>query len=182
MTDLSLGWTVVTGKEPPARGNADNKSWEGSGIKLYERVKELGYETFLPRERKVGFRHGKRIEKFRALFPGYLFVYVWSNWRSLLEVKGVDGFLMSYADNPEDNRPLIVPQDIITDVRSRLDGNDVLIPVEQERFKLGQRVTPKSGALEGRVGQYICTQSGKEIVWMQNLRVQFAIGDLLPVE
>jgi hypothetical protein len=116
------------------------------------------------------------------LFPGYLFVYVWSNWRSLLEIKGVAGFLMCYAENAEDNCPAIVPQKTIDKVRSFLDVNDVLKSTEAGRFVAGQRVTPQVGLLEGWIGSYVSTCGNFEVVDMNRMRAMFEIGELVLVE
>src|ERR1039458_9350420 len=85
-----FGWTIIT--------------TEGSDKMLQKRAIKAGYKTFLPQERSFTFHRGQKTEKLTPLFPGYLFVDVRGHWRKLLEVQGVEGFLMSYADNAEDNR------------------------------------------------------------------------------
>ena len=147
-----FGWTIIT--------------TEGTGKMLQQRCIKAGYKTFLPQERSFVFRRGQKEERLTPLFPGYLFVDVRGNWRKLLQVQGVDGFLMSYAKHAEDNRPIVVPQSTIDKLRLdlKLDADDVVIPLSAERFKKGQRVEATAGAFEGMPGTYVMLLNHHDIV------------------
>lgn len=69
---------------------------------LTDRVLDLGFDVYQPRERAMKTRQRKRVEVVEPLFNGYLFVCFdehRDDWQRLLDVKGVEDVL-SNCDIP----------------------------------------------------------------------------------
>lgn len=76
-----------------------------------------GFGVFQPRYQSIEIRRGRKIERTRPMFPGYLFVYVWGidqNARRILACTGVSDFLRH-----PDSKPAIVPWSVINDIRAQ---------------------------------------------------------------
>lgn len=111
-------WAVVQTKP-----SAEEKARDG----LKETLKA---ETCLPLVRRRAFLRGKKIIKTRPLFPGYVFARSRS-WFRYQEIGGVVKLVMSGSD------PARLPDDVLTEIRGRMDDEDV---VDVSRFARGQKV------------------------------------------
>jgi transcriptional antiterminator RfaH len=96
----------------------------------YERQ---GYEVYLPMMRTI-VRHARRtVEKFRAFFPGYLFLHLAPderNWVTIAATRGAIGPIC-FGD-----QYVPVPDWIIADLRAREDESGAVPMTELQRKRL----------------------------------------------
>ena len=105
-----------------------------------------GYETYLPRLRTHRVMHGRKIELRPALFPGYLFVLIESQWYSARWAPGVFGLIMDGVS------PARLPENAIAEIRRREVGG--LIELERKGVKRGDRVKILRGPFQGCLAIY----------------------------
>src|SRR6266576_6609642 len=89
------------------------------------------YETYLPRI-KIRSRIG-------LLFPGYLLVRIADQFYPVMWTPGVVRLLMS------GDRPAVLAEDIVTNIRKREIGGFVKLPTPRRRLKKGQNVRISNG-------------------------------------
>ena len=106
-----------------------------------------GYTTYLPRIRERRLSHGRQIETRPPLFPGYCFFVVEAQWHTARWSIGVLGLIMNGAG------PAHVPDNVITEIRSRERGGLVELP-KREEFRMGDHVRVMAGPLSGQLGLY----------------------------
>jgi transcriptional antiterminator RfaH len=91
-----------------------------------------GFETYYPRLRDRRVRFGRTIENRPALFPGYAFVLIVSQWYTARWSPGTIGLIM------DGMRPARVPDEVIEEVRRReVNG---LIELPKLPLRRGARV------------------------------------------
>lgn len=93
------------------------------------------YVFYNPRFVETIVRRGRKVERVRSLFPGYLLVKIVDVWHALLGTRGILGLVMS------GEKPAVCPQHEIDTLRAqeRADGLIVLAP-PAPRFAPGDRV------------------------------------------
>jgi transcriptional antiterminator RfaH len=107
-------------------------------------LEQTGYEVHLP---LVRWRTSRtRAKRVSALFPGYIFVRVEQLWRDISRLPGVIRPVMSGEE------PAHVPDEVITEIRSREQNGFVELP--KKGLKPGDRVRIIEGLLAGRRGRY----------------------------
>jgi transcription termination/antitermination protein NusG len=123
---------------------------------LQRRVETMGIEDNLFRilvaeEKEIEFKNGKKSEKMRNLFPGYLFVEMIMTdeaWYIVRNTPGVTGFIGSSGGGA---KPFPVSPDEIESILRRMGMSDRKVVVN---FKVGDRVRITNGpfgGIEGRV-------------------------------
>jgi transcriptional antiterminator RfaH len=106
-------------------------------------LEHAGYEVYLP---LVRWRTSRtRAKRVSALFPGYLFTRIELQWRDIRTLPGVIKPVMC------GDEPAHVPDEVITEIRSREQNGFVFLP---KRRLQGDRVQIVSGLLAGRRGRY----------------------------
>ena len=124
------GWFVVRTKS-----NAEERAvWH---------LKNQGFEVYLPRYRKQ-VRHARKTQTvLRALFPGYVFVYMnpeRQRWRSVNGTVGVVS-LVQFGDKPHP-----VSGVIVADIRAREE--DGAVSLAPQGLQKGDHVRVREGAFE----------------------------------
>jgi transcriptional antiterminator RfaH len=120
-----------------------------------------GFEPWLPQFRMTR-RHARRVEFAAApLFPGYLFVALDAErqpWRSVNGTRGVRHLIC------QGDRPAIVPDAFIDELRSRRDaGGFVVLP--QPELRPGDRVRFRGGPFAAQVATILRVGEGDR-VWL----------------
>lgn len=123
---------------------------------LIRRVETMGIEDNLFRilvaeESEIEYKNGKKVEKMRNLFPGYLFVEMIMTdeaWYIVRNTPGVTGFIGSSGGGA---KPFPVSPEEIESILRRMGLSDKKIVVN---FEVGDLVRINNGpfsGLEGRV-------------------------------
>ena len=115
---------------------------------LETRLKTMSLEDVLfnivvAEETEIDFKNGKKIEKVRNLFPGYLFVQMIMTdeaWYIVRNTPGVTGFIGSSGGGA---KPFSVPEEEIEVLLRKLGMADSKVVVD---FQVGDRVRILSGA------------------------------------
>jgi len=123
---------------------------------LQRRVETMGIEDNLFRilvaeESEIEFRNGKRVEKMKNLFPGYLFVEMIMTdeaWYIVRNTPGVTGFIGSSGGGA---KPFPVSPEEIDSILRRIGLSDKKVVVD---FEVGDRVKILNGpfsSIEGTI-------------------------------
>lgn len=121
---------------------------------LERRVETMGIQDCLfnivvAEEDEIEIKNGKKVEKKKNLFPGYLFVEMIMTddaWYVVRNTPGVTGFIGSSGGGA---KPFSVPQEEIDGILRRLGKTDTNYVVN---FTVGDRVKILMGALSGNEG------------------------------
>ncbi|MDI9540892.1 MAG: transcription termination/antitermination protein NusG [Bacillota bacterium] len=98
---------------------------------------------------EVDYKNGKRIEKVKNMFPGYLFVEMIMTdeaWYVVRNTPGVTGFIGSSGGGA---KPFSVPEEEIEAVLRRIGKSDQKIVVD---YQVGDRVRILTGPFSGVEG------------------------------
>lgn len=112
-------------------------------------LERQGYACFLPKFRETLIEDGRRISRSGVLFSRYVFVLIIDRWHSIMGTIGVSALIKN------GERPAIVPEEFILDLRARADGEgfiDLSAPLNVR--KRGDAVTVISGPFYGFHGIY----------------------------
>lgn len=104
-----------------------------SSLGVSERLKALGVEHLVVRQRVRLLSRGRRVERFINAFFNYVFVKASGLWSKILDTKGVIGFVYTGQE------PARVSEEVIMQLRSRCSGDVLDLPIAP-RFAFGQRV------------------------------------------
>lgn len=121
---------------------------------LERRVESMGIEDALFRilvaeEKEIEYKNGKKVEKLRNLFPGYLFVEMIMTdeaWYIVRNTPGVTGFIGSSGGGA---KPFPVSDEEIESILRRMGMSDQKLIVN---FKEGDTVRILSGPFAGIEG------------------------------
>ena len=121
---------------------------------LEKRIITMGLEDCLFRIEiaehvEVDYKNGKRIEKVKNMFPGYLFVEMIMTdeaWYVVRNTPGVTGFIGSSGGGA---KPFSVPEEEIEAVLRRIGKSDQKIVVD---YQVGDRVRILTGPFSGVEG------------------------------
>ncbi len=121
---------------------------------LQRRIETMGIEDNLFRilvaeEPEIEFKNGKKVEKMRNLFPGYVFVEMIMTdeaWYIVRNTPGVTGFIGSSGGGA---KPFPVSPDEIDSILRRMGLSDRKVTVN---FKVGDRVKILNGPFSGIEG------------------------------
>jgi transcriptional antiterminator RfaH len=121
---------------------------------------EQGFDTYVPRFKKMR-RHARRVEEILApLFPRYIFVGFdpeVDHWRSIQSTQGVSYLLIM------NNRPIIVPSAIIQGLKDNETGEGVVSIQNLALFARGDKVRVLDGVFKDYVAIFE-KMDGKERV------------------
>ncbi len=161
---------VTSGREDTIKAAVERR------VKI-ENLEEFYGQIFIPTEKVVEMRDGKRRTKERKLFPGYLMVEVEYNDRILYlfrETSGVGDFVGGSVNR---DPPPMSDKEIKRMVRDPKEKQELVIP-DKPKFDRGDRVKVKEGVFNGMEGEV------KEILEAKGLvRVEVTIfGRPVPVE
>jgi transcriptional antiterminator RfaH len=140
-----------------------------------------GYQTYLPRLRQRRRRHGRLIETRPLLFPAYGFITIENGWHTARWSIGVCALLMN------GDRPAVVPDAIIAQIRAR-EGRDGLIQLAPApRFQPGAPVRVVAGPMTGLAGLYAGQRPHERVAILLTLlgtlrRVELGKDDVEPAE
>lgn len=138
MAELKKEWYVVNtyaGHENKVKDN------------LQRRVETMGLQNYLFRivvaeESEIEYKNGKKVEKVKNLFPGYLFVEMIMTdeaWYIVRNTPGVTGFIGSSGGGA---KPFPVAEDEIDNILRRLGLSDKKVQID---FEVGDRVRILAG-------------------------------------
>ena len=112
-------------------------------------LRRQGFESYLPQYLKRR-RHARRVDWVPApLFPGYLFVGMdaaTTRWRAIRSTFGVAQIVC------QGNAPTPLPDGVVDEIRSREDGEGLVVLARKESLKKGQRVEIARGPLDALSG------------------------------
>jgi len=145
MEEITKEWYVVN-----TYAGHENRVKEN----LFRRVETMGIEENLFRilvaeEAEIEFKNGKKIEKMRNLYPGYLFVEMNMTdeaWYIVRNTPGVTGFIGSSGKGA---KPFPVSPEEIESILQRMGMSDHKVVID---FKVGDRVRILNGPFSGIEG------------------------------
>jgi len=108
-------------------------------------LKRQGFEFYNPIYLKRVKNRGHLIWRKLPLFPGYLFVRIYDQWRALLSTYGVSGLLLSAG------LPATLPHTVVDAIRAREDETGC-VQLGKMKFRVGEAVQIKKGPLCYEVG------------------------------
>lgn len=121
-------------------------------------IVDQGFLIYTPRYLEIR-SNGKEVE--RLLFPSYIFVEIKDRWRTLSSTRGVSRIVTF------NGKPSQVPEQIITQLRSR-EGPDGFYHFPQDPpFKPGERLRSTGGLLKGHfcVFQHMTAQDRVRVLF-----------------
>jgi len=102
-----------------------------------ENLHRQGFDTYIP---KYSQGVGKE-SKIRLLFPRYIFVLITDRWHCINGTRGVSRLILT-----TENRPAVVPDKAIDDIKSReVKGLVQLTP--KDKFQPGDQVRLEQGSV-----------------------------------
>lgn len=145
MEEITKEWYVVN-----TYAGHENRVKEN----LFRRVETMGIEENLFRilvaeEAEIEFKNGKKIEKMKNLYPGYLFVEMIMTdeaWYIVRNTPGVTGFIGSSGGGA---KPFPVSPEEIESILQRMGMSDHKVIID---FKVGDRVRILNGPFSGIEG------------------------------
>ena len=122
---------------------------------LERRVESMGIQDYLFRilvaeEPEIEIKNGKKIEKMRNMFPGYVFVEMRMTdeaWYVVRNTPGVTGFIGSSGGGA---KPFPVSPDEMESILRRMGQSDHRVVVD---FTVGDRVRILTGPFSGMEGR-----------------------------
>lgn len=123
-------------------------------VNLERRVETMGLQDYLFRiivaeESEIEFKNGKKVEKVKNLFPGYLFVEMIMTdeaWYIVRNTPGVTGFIGSSGGGA---KPFPVAEEEIDSILRRLGMSDKKVVID---FEIGDHVKILSGPFANMEG------------------------------
>jgi len=105
-------------------------------------ITDLGFDVFNPKLRIPRVHRGRRVYKTEPMFRRYLLIRVCEKIREInfTTVKYFVSFLTTI-----DSTIAVVPDKVVTEIKSRCTGDDVMVMSRTSRFMQGEFVRPKSG-------------------------------------
>ena len=150
---------------------------------VVKNLNRQGFDTYLPQYLKKR-RHARRIDWVRApFFPRYLFVEMnleCVRWRSIQSTIGVLN-LVCFGE-----KPISVPQNVITILKSREDENKLIKFAGQSKFDPGDEVQILDGAFGNSTGVIKEKYSHDRVTLLlkmmgRQIRVNTSLDRILPI-
>lgn len=108
------------------------------------RLAELSFQHLFIRRKTLRIKRGRKVESSAPAFPRYIFVVCRELWEVVRNIRGVIDFVRI------GNEPAKISNQIIENLRSRLDGNGFLPVPEKSRFSFGEKVLIKTNVIGER--------------------------------
>jgi transcriptional antiterminator RfaH len=125
-----------------------------------EHLRRQGYETLLPRVRRVLRGAAGLKVRIESLFPNYLFLCADPERSSLAPVRSTRGAIGLVRFGME---PVRVPDEVIARIRGRIDAEDGLVRLESPELAPGQRVRVTEGPLLGWDGVFLAGEGADRV-------------------
>jgi transcriptional antiterminator RfaH len=130
-----------------------------------ENLRRQGFESWLPRFRRVR-KHARRVDQVLApLFPGYLFVKLdrdIERWRSINGTFGVIRLLCN------GEVPLAVPEGLVEEIMRRRDKSGLVV-LPKQLFAVGSAVKVTLGTFAELEGLVQAMPRGDRVILLLNL-------------
>lgn len=126
-----------------------------------------GFETFLPFEEITKYQNKQYINTMQPLFPGYMFVKFESKktlWHKINNTIGVSKLLTL------NNLPCVVPDNLITNIKTRCNKARVLVPKNQ--FSKDDNVRIVSGPFDNFLATIECIEKNQRVWILMDLMGQ----------
>lgn len=140
---VGASWYVLSAEPGADRVLMQQGVWVSP---LLERIRDIGFDAYQPRERAMKTRRRKRVEVCNPLFPGYVFVRFdeWhDDWQRLLDVRGVEDVLSNC------DRPCRVSDLAVETLRRAEDAGAFDRTPDSSPFKVGELVRIAEGPFAG---------------------------------
>ncbi len=142
-------------------------------------LKAAGFASYLPRIKERHTVRGRRVDATAPLFPGYAFIVIETQWHAARWCPGVAALIL------DGERPARVPDETITEIRSRERNGLVVLP-PPKRMKPGGRIKITRGLFAGRDGLYLGQTSRERLLVLLTLlgasrRVALPAADVVAV-
>lgn len=124
--------------------------------KVYQRLKEKDFETFLPLIERWSRRRDRRKKIHLPLFPGYLFVQTDMNGEIYLNILKTDSVVRILCN---EGKPAPIPDEQINPIQVLMKNGIAVTPFPY--LKEGMRVRVVNGPLIGVEGILIKTKPSK---------------------
>ena len=136
-----------------------------------------GFTTWLPRIRERRIICGRKAVVTPALFPGYLFVVIETQWHAIRRTPYVVRLIM------HGDQPARVPDQIIDELRGREKNGVIALPEPPPRLRAGARVKVVHGPFAGHLGLCAGMAPRERVIVLLSLlgaqqRVSMAAGDV----
>jgi transcriptional antiterminator RfaH len=111
----------------------------------------LGFDVFNPKIRIPKVHRGRRVYHVEPMFRRYLLVRICEKIRAINResVKHFIEFIMTVDDTLA-----MVPDKIVSEIKLRCTGDDILIVPRSSRFMQGELVRPKTGPFIDLIGMF----------------------------
>ena len=124
--------------------------------KVYQRLKEKDFETFLPLIERWSRRRDRRKKIHLPLFPGYLFVQTDMNGEIYLNILKTDSVVRILCN---EGKPAPIPDEQINAIQVLMKDGIAVTPFPY--LKEGMRVRVVNGPLIGVEGMLVKTKPNK---------------------
>ncbi len=108
-------------------------------------LERQGLLTYLP----VFLTKVGKVIRVKTLFPRYIFVQIEDQWHSINSTFGVSRLILT-----NENKPAVLPDKIIEELKAREDGKGHIALTPLPKFNPGENVRLAQGAFEGYTGIY----------------------------
>lgn len=138
------------------------KTRSGQDQIALDNLQRQSFEPYYPQTRVIRTRHGRIVESFEGLFPGYIFVKFsreLDQWKSINSTRGVQK-LISFSD---DGTPSTVPNREVEFLQAQEKQGKL-----DARLRIGDRVRPKTVSSFQPTGRVIATR-GERIEFLMRL-------------
>jgi transcriptional antiterminator RfaH len=90
-----------------------------------------------------------KVHQVKILFPRYIFARIENQWHGINNTFGVSRLIMT-----SENKPAVVQEYIIEELRAREDKKGLILLPEPQRFQQGENVKLANGPFSGYNGLY----------------------------
>lgn len=122
-----------------------------------------GFQVYCPRLRQQVRSRGRKIVRTPLLFPGYAFVWIVAQWWDARWSAGVRKIVM------DGSLPARVPDDVITEIRSRERNGLIELPKPYSGLKPGAKVHVIDGPLASQVGMLLLLKPHERVLVMLSM-------------
>ena len=133
--------------------------------KVFERLQQIGIETFLPLEKKVRVWSDRKKVVEEPLFKSYIFVRV-NYIKERINVASIDGIINFVRFSGEVNS---VNDKEINTIKTLLTTN-AEFELSSENFRQGDKVKVIIGSLAGTEGEVVKGKKGKVLFRMESVQ------------
>lgn len=151
-----------------------------------DELERLGFQYFLPVYESLSVVHGRHVRTHRPLLGRYLFFIISDAWRLLFSLRGVEGVMLSASN--DFLVPALACSKQVEYLQSQCVNNIYRSAYDRlsGRFVYGQRVRPKHGPFEFKVGRFDGYAGKKKYAAMFDVfgreqRIVFSRGELVAV-